>query len=252
MKKNYGNIFYDAILLGNLWKHRATGGELEQKREINLIEKIKIDRDMHKDDVIPFTYNEIDNVYKLATGFLNEWHEIFGFLGKRLNHAYDNKDSKLKSLAALYRLSKKVGYDNLSVMLSSSMVYCDLLSNELDVEKLNSTILTYTLPNLVINLLEGLTPNEVYGLFPIDKEYDGYKLETNDYYSCIEAAKEIGLNNHMDHEAVKDFVMECDTHTFIFHTGVAIMSLVSDFNNWDIYDLIEMFKKENPKLHIVK
>lgn len=34
--QGYGNIFYDAILLGNLWKHRATGGELEQKREINL------------------------------------------------------------------------------------------------------------------------------------------------------------------------------------------------------------------------
>ena len=28
--QGYGNIFYDAILLGNLWKPRATGGELEQ------------------------------------------------------------------------------------------------------------------------------------------------------------------------------------------------------------------------------
>lgn len=250
--KKYGNIFYDAILLGKLWKYRATGGELEQKREINLIEKIKTDRDVYKYDIIPFTYNEIDNVYKLATGFTNEWNEVFDFLGKKLNNAYDNKDSKLKALAKLYYLSKKVGHENLNVMLSSAMVYCKLFSNELDVEKLNSTILTYTLPNLVINLLEGLTPNEVYGLFPIDKEYDGYKLETKDYYSCMEAAKEIGLNNHMDQEAAKDFVMECDTHTFIFNTGVDIMSLMADFNNWDIYDMIKMFKKENPKLHIIK
>ncbi|GAA6310895.1 hypothetical protein [Intestinibacter bartlettii] len=249
--QGYGNIFYDAILLGNLWKHRATGGELEQKREINLIEKIKTDRDIHKDDIIPFTYNEINNVYKLATGFTNEWNKVFNFLGK-LNYAYDDKDSKLKALAKLYYLSKKVGYRNLNVMLSSSMVYCNIFSNELDVEKLKITTFNYSLPNLVINLLEGLTPNEVYGLFPIDKEYDGYKLETKDYYSCIKAAKEIGLNKHMDHEETKDFVMECDTHIFIFNTGVAIMSLVSDFNGWDIYDIIKMFKDENPKLHIVK
>lgn len=251
MKNTYGNLFYDSIVLGNLWKHRVIGGELEQKREINIVEKIKTDREIHENDIIPFIYNKIDNVYKLATGFTNEWYEVFGFLGK-LNHAYDNKDSKLKALAKLYYLSKKVGYRNLNVMLSSSMVYCNIFSNELDVEKLKITTFNYSLPNLVINLLEGLTPNEVYGLFPIDKEYDGYKLETKDYYSCIKAAKEIGLNKHMDYEETKDFVMECDTHIFIFNTGVAIMSLVSDFNGWDIYDIIKMFKDENPKIHIIK
>lgn len=252
MQNNYGNLFYDSMLLGELWKYRAVGGELGEKRENKLIEKIKIDRDMHKDDVIPFTYNEIDNVYKLATGFLNEWHEIFGFLGKRLNHAYDNKDSKLKSLAKLYNLFKKVGYDTLNTMLSSSMVYCYVLSNEDNIEKLDSVIFNYALPNITMRLLEELTPNEVYGLFPIDKEYDGYKLETKDYYSCMEEVEEIGLNTLMNHEQVKHFIMECDTHNFIFNIGVGIMDLVSDFNKWDIYDVLENFRREYPRLRIIK
>jgi hypothetical protein len=251
MKNTYGNLFYDSIVLGNLWKYRVTGGELEQKREINLVKKIKTDRDIHEDDIVPFTYNKIDNVYKLATGFINEWHEVFGFLGK-INNAYDNKNSKLKALAKLYYLSKKVGFNNLNKMLTSSIVYCELVLSENNSKKIDDVIFNYSLPNIVIDLLIGLTPNEVYGLFPIDKEYDGHKMQTKDYYSCIKEVETIGLNTPMNHEQAKDFVMDCNTHIFIFNVGVGLMHLVSDYNRWDIHDLIENFKKENPRIHIVK
>lgn len=251
MKNNYGNLFYDSMLLGELWKYRAVGGELEEKRENKLIEKIKIDREIHKDDIIPFTYNEIDRVYNLAIRFNTEWHEVFDFL-INLKNSYKDNDSRLKALAKLYNLFKKVGYNNLNIMLSSSMVYCHVSSNEDDMEKLDSVIFSYSLPNITMYLLEELTPNEVYGLFPIDKEYDGYKLETKDYYSCMKEVEEIGLNTPMNREQVKHFIMECDTHNFIFDIGVGIMSLVSDFNRWDIYDVIENFRRENPRFRIIK
>ena len=251
MKNTYGNLFYDSVVLGNLWKHRAIGGELEQKREINLVEKIKTDREIHEDDIIPFTYNKIDNVYKLATGFTNEWYEVFGFLGK-LDNAYDNKDSKLKTLAKLYYLSKKVGFNNLNKMLTSSMVYCEIVLNGNNSKKIDDVIYTYSLSNIIISLLIGLTPNEVYGLFPINKEYDGYKTQTKDYYTCIKEVETIGLNTLMDYEQAKNFVMDCNTHTFICKVGVGLMCLVSDYKRWDIQDMIENFKKENPKIHIIK
>lgn len=251
MKNNYGNLFYDSMLLGELWKYRAVGGELEEKRKNKLIEKIKIDREIHKDDIIPFTYNEIDRVYNLAIRFNTEWNEVFDFL-INLRNLYKDNDSRLKALAKLYNLFKKVGYNNLNIMLSSSMVYCHVSSNEDNIEKLDSVIFSYSLPNITMYLLEELTPNEVYGLFPIDKEYDGYKLETKDYYSCMKEVEEIGLNTPMNHEQVKHFIMECDTHNFIFHIGVGIMSLVSDFNRWDIYDVIENFRRENPRFRIIK
>lgn len=251
MKNNYGNLFYDSMLLGELWKYRAVGGELGEKRENKLIEKIKIDREMHRNDIIPFTYNEIDRVYNLAIRFDTEWHKVFDFL-INLNNSYKDKDSRLKALAKLYNLFKKVGYNTLNIMLSSSMVYCYALSNEDNIEKLDSVIFNYSLPNITMHLLEELTPNEVYGLFPIDKEYDGYKLETKDYYSCMKEVEEIGLNSPMNCEQVKHFIMECDTHNFIFHIGVGIMDIVSDFNGWDIYDMLENFRRENPRLRIIK
>ena len=251
MKNTYGNLIHDSILLGQLWKYRATGGELEEKREINLIKKIKSDRDMHQNDIIPFTYHDIDNIYNLATGFIDEWHEVFSFLNG-YNDMHKDKDTKLKALARLYNLSKKVGYKNLNKMLCASMVYCKIFSNEVDLEELKKAIFAYSLPETVLILLEGLTPNEVYGLFPINKEYDGYKFETKDYFSCIKEAKEIGLNKEMDSKDTKQFVMDCNTHKFIMNTGVEIMMLVSDFENLSLFEMIQLFKEEDSKLHIVK
>lgn len=251
MKNNYGNLFYDSVLLGTIWKHRITGGELEQKREFDLIEKIKTDRDMHKNDIIPFTYNEIDNIYKLATGFINEWNKVFDFL-VNLKKMCNNKDDNLKALAKLYNLSKIIGFNNLNKMLASSMVYCEISLNENSLEKLDNVIYTYSLPNIVMNLLVGLTPNEVYGLFPINKEYNGCKTQTKDYYTCIKEVETIGLNTPMDYEQAENFVMDCNTHTFIFNVSVKLICLISDYKRWDVYDMIENFKKENPRIHIVK
>lgn len=252
MKNGYGNLFYDAILLGTILKHRATGGELEKNREVNLIGKIKSDRDMHKDDIISFTYNEIDRVYQLAIGYHDEWNSLFRFI--RNTNLLNTKENKLKILAKLYNLSKKVGYNNLNLMLSSFSVYCDFINNEYDEEKLKSNIFSYSLPETVLKLLCGLTPNEVYRLFPIEKEYDGYKYETKDYYSCMEEARKIGLDKEMDSQDASNYIMDCNTHSFIFDTGVGMMMLASDYNKWDMQDIMDMltsFKNER-NLHIVK
>lgn len=249
MKLSYGNLIYDATLLGQIWKQRTTGGELAQRRELEIINKIHTDKLIHSNDVIPFTYNDINTVYQLATGYLNEWKKVFDFL-LEVNLTY-SKDKKLKMLAKLYDLSKRVGYKKLSIIISGTMVYCKNFENQLNEEEFKNVIFSYSLVEIVLNLLEGLTPREVYGLFPIDKEYDGYKLETKDYFSCMEEVKTIGLDKTMTQKDAEYFVMNCNTHKFIMHTGVGLMSLVSDFNNWDLDDIVNMFKGK-PKLHIIK
>ena len=61
----------------------------------------------------------------------------------------------------------------------------------------------------------GLTPRELYQLFPIEKEYDGDKWGTKDYYYCIQEIKEIGLDTPMDEEKVMHYIMECNNNSFI-------------------------------------
>lgn len=252
MKNNYGNLFYDAMLLGQIMKHRVTGGELERNREINLIEKIKLDRDMHEDDIIPFTYNEIDNIYELATGRQNDWNSVFDLIQNA--NLPNTKENKLKMLAKLYNLSRKIGYKNLNLMICSASAYINIFCNEVDAEKIRNNIFRDSLPENILRFLEGLTPNEVYGLFPIDKEYNGYKFETKDYYSCMEEVRKIGLDKEMDFEDAKDFIMNCNTHKFIMNTGVGMMMLASDYNKWDMQDIMNMLEsfKNERKLHIVK
>lgn len=81
----------------------------------------------------------------------------------------------------------------------------------------------------VLSAIGALTPQELMQIFPIDKEYNGHKWESKDYYSSIEAMKEFGMNRLIDEAEGQAFgllwdYMNMDTRMF----AVQFMSVLSD------------------------
>lgn len=89
------------------------------------------------------------------------------------------------------------------------------------------------------------------------KEYNGHILEVKDYYYCIQEADKIGLDKIMTSDDVKHYIMECNTNIFMTLVGAGLMGLVSDYNNWDMSDIISIFKEiseecDKPQLQLIK
>jgi len=83
----------------------------------------------------------------------------------------------------------------------------------------------YHLSELVLELVNWLTPRKFTALFPIDKDFDGKRWETKDFFSTVEA-----IDNHGWDEPISDAVEflwdyhNHETREFL----VKYMGLVSD------------------------
>lgn len=69
----------------------------------------------------------------------------------------------------------------------------------------------------LISAIGLLTPAELLTIFPLEKQYDGAKYETKDYFYSMKTIREIGLNNVIGDKADK---------------------LLWDYCNWDIDNFV--------------
>lgn len=85
----------------------------------------------------------------------------------------------------------------------------------------------FKLCELVSCFLERITPQELMQVFPIEKEYDGKKWETKDYYYTMNAMKTHGLNRLIGDGDTEMLLWDyMNWHMRIFQ--VAYMSAMSD------------------------
>lgn len=259
-KFNYGNMFSDIYLLVQYYQICAEcnfGGELAEYKKKKLFARVDKDLKKHKDDIVPFKYNEIKNVLDCMEN--HEYYRASIKLCELIDRALYTQETedKLKALAYLKLVIKYVTHsiDILEINIPSLMIHHDYydynLSNETE-EVIKKIIFDYSLVELVIELMRGLTPRQIYRLFPIDKEYnvDGMK----DYFSCMQEVQKIGLDTRMTHEQVTHYLMECNTNIIIIKLGASIMSLVSDYHNWTFWDMMNEFEKsyqDEKKLRLV-
>lgn len=266
MKNTYGNLYYDIQLLTEIYKltHRiALDDELAMRKYSELKDKLGQDLNNLKeystlttDTIAKFQINSsIRDIERLLTIFsLTEQEEIYlrkcAYRVSNAIYATKDAESKKKALALINFTVNKIfnnDYDLFSRHFTSIWIACA------NVDINESLIFNTSLEESVVKLLEGLTPDDVLQIFPSEKKYDGYKLEIKDYFSCLNRINQIGMNTKMTTEQVHDFIMECVSDGFLFDVGVGIMSNVSDFNNWDINDIITILDDLNkPKLTLVK
>lgn len=275
MRKGYGNFFNDTIIgleCEHLRKQSNEGSELASKRFKDIVRPI-VDESLeleeiledNKDDKslsiinIRYKHRNIENLLNLIYPTDQMSISAVNCVMKLIEVYKCDEDSiiqvKLKALAyfkaTLQRRFK--GDFNLMSKLFTTRVLL-LKFNDKTAPELKDLIFNFNLTQYTLNLLEGLTPRQILEVFPIDKDYKGYRYEIKDYYSSMEAINELGMDTPLNHETAKEFVMECQCGRFIFDIGVSLMRLASDYNNWDINDVRGFLSeiKSEPHLKIVK
>lgn len=280
MSTGYGNFFNDVIVAINYryLKNKSEKGcelsEIKLKRIIDPIieESLELEDILTKNDEniysneygainiasAKFKLNSIKNLLFILEPTCNEEYETSKCVVNIAKVFVNNKakvEDKLKGLAYLklaYKYKFKRDYDFMDKMITIGFIAPNVDDNpSID---LSSFIFNYNLVQCILRLLEGLTPRQVLGLFPIEKSYDGEKYQTKDYYSSIEAVNDLGIDIPLNDETAKEFLMECMIGMFMFEAGVSMMTLVSDYNNWDLTDVIGFIQeiKNKPHLKIVK
>lgn len=257
--RGYGNIFYDVALISEAHKYFFEKGELGDRKYNKLKSDIQNDLELHKDDEIPFKYNDIKLVYDCINlnyeniGKLEKVNEIWKYILKANTTGAD--EDKLKALA---KIKLETKYNLHSYKIVNRLLPSHILSaKNMNEEEFRTFTFQFSLTENIMHLLEGLTPNQVYRLFPIEKEYKGHRLEVKDYYYCIQEASKMGLDKIMASDDVEHYVMECNTNRFITSVGVGLMILASDYNNWDVGDVMSKLKEmkeecKKPQLKVIK
>lgn len=90
---------------------------------------------------------------------------------------------------------------------------------------------TFNSFDLVLMVLDTITPRKLMQIFPIDKKYDGHKWESKDYYSTIEAMKEFGMDRQIGTAQGQafDFLWDYMNHNVMMFV-VRFMSVLSDMS----------------------
>lgn len=273
MSKGYGNFFNDVITIINyryLEKEVDNGCELSRVRLNKLMDPIlskhkdmkdkllKYDTSTYEGCGYKFSYNNIEALLNLIESDVDKYYSAYNCIIKILKILQKEEvtaEEKLKALALL-KLSYKYKFDN-DYDLMSKLITAEFatlfIGNKHNLD-LKNFVFNYNLLQFILTLLEGLTPRQVLGLFPIEKSYDGEKYQTKDYYSSMDVVNDLGIDIPLNNETTKEFLMECMIGNFLFETGVSMMTLVSDYNNWDVTDVIWFMQeiKNEPHLKIVK
>jgi len=257
--RGYGNFFYDVALISEAHKYFFEKGDLGDRKYNKLKSEIQNNLESHEGDEIPFIYNNIKSVYECISFTYENIQQLEKINGiwKYILKANTTRaaEDKLKALA---KIKLEIKYNIHSYERANRLLPSHILSTEnMNEEEFRAYTLYLSLTENILHLMEGLTPNQVYGLFPIEKEYNGHILEVKDYYYCIQEVNKMGLDKIMTSDDVKHYVMQCSTNIFMTLVGVGLMGLVSDYNNWDMNDIISIFKEINeecnkPKLQVIK
>jgi hypothetical protein len=74
--------------------------------------------------------------------------------------------------------------------------------------------------NAVVDYIGMLTPDELTSTFPVSKRYDGDRWQTKDYFSTMEALREIGMNTVIGADRVLELLWDYENHDlreFVVH-----------------------------------
>lgn len=170
-----------------------------------------------------------------------------------INKPNTTLEDKLKLLVKMNMYCKHYFNNNFSLM--DSCVTGEYINMEIIIDS-DPIDYNFTLTSTIIRIMMGLTPEQIYQVFPIKKEYYGEKYGIKDYYDCMEEVNKLGLNTPLEtKEQVIDFIMECTTNKFFIQEMYRLMKVGMEITNTTVFDILDKLtmdlKKEN-KLHIVK
>lgn len=77
------------------------------------------------------------------------------------------------------------------------------------------------------DLIKQLTPNEFMNMFPVDKDFKGYKYEMKDYYSSMEYVNTLNLNKPIGENILMLLAeyMNRDIHRFFVNSALCLSNL---------------------------
>lgn len=273
MNKGYGNFFYDVMIaierkyLKNRYEDgcELSGTRLKRMDDILVDDYNNLSKqliEMENDTLAEICINNSIGDIKFLGMLLEPLHEQEQASYKCIINICDalqecgiNIHKRLKALAYLklaYRYKFNYNYEFMSKIITTSFI--TLFEGNENNKDMESLIFNYTLIQFILRLLEGLTPRQVLTVFPIEKSFNGYKYEFKDYYSSMDEVNELGIDKPLTYETAKEFLMECMIGRFMFNAGVSMISLISDYNNWDINDVMGFIYdiKSEPHLKIIK
>lgn len=190
----------------------------------------------------------INNMGNIRTRGLNLLEDII-----HINEPNITPEDKLKLLVKMNMYCKYYFHNNFSLM--DSCITGEYLNMEIiiDMEPIDYN---FTLTSIIIQIMRGLTPEQIYQVFPIKKVYYGEKYGIRDYYDCMEEVNKLGLNTPLEtQEQVINFIMECTTNKFFIQELYRLIKVGMEITNTSVFDILDKLTKdlkEEKKLHIVK
>lgn len=192
----------------------------------------------------------ISNMGNIRTKGLNLLNDII--------HMYANEsnmtpEDKLKLLVKMNMYCKYYFNNNFSLM--DSCVTGEYINMGIAIDD-GTMDYNFTLTSTIIRIMVGLTPQQIYQVFPIKKVYYGEKYDIKDYYDCMEEVNKLGLNTPIEtQEQIIDFIMECTTNKFFIQEMYRMMMVGMEITNTSVFDILNKITKDlnkENKLHLVK
>lgn len=88
------------------------------------------------------------------------------------------------------------------------------------------------------DLIKQLTPNEFMNMFPVEKDFKGYKYEMKDYYSSMEYVNTLDLNKPLGDNVLMLLgeYMNRDTHRFFVKSVINLSHLRQYDGHLDMFE----------------
>ncbi|MCP2240203.1 hypothetical protein [Thermoanaerobacterium thermosaccharolyticum] len=111
----------------------------------------------------------------------------------------------------------QIGQDTLPI-IKKAIFYGVKIINTMRDENLDEDLIyNFKLINSIIDMMSTITPKEFINIFPIKKDYKGYKFDTKDYFYTIDYLKTLDLDTPIG-DKILDFLWEYvndDIHEFV-------------------------------------
>lgn len=237
------NFFRDVEIIANYWYYYFNEYAILREAMCNEIEE-EVSKLKNVDDIEEAF--QMENFFYVQEMRFKHTDELQSIYNMEPNEELVKAVKKLsqKQLFTLYRGIREKGYHLFNLLWTAYNVYLEIRRGT---EITKELIYDNSLSKWATIHLTMLTPQEVEQLFPIPKEYDGNRYGWRDYYSDIEASKELGYTKMMGEEKALHYIMNCNSHPFFTEVGVELMSIALEYANKDI---IEVLEEINTKLKL--
>ncbi|AFK86969.1 MULTISPECIES: hypothetical protein [Thermoanaerobacterium] len=111
----------------------------------------------------------------------------------------------------------QIGQDTLPIIKKAIFYGVKMINTMKDEIIGEDLICNFKLINSIIDMMSTITPKEFINIFPIKKDYKGYKFDTKDYFYTIDYLKTLDLDTSIG-DKILDFLWEYvndDIHEFV-------------------------------------